>query len=78
MCPRSVSEETPVPAAGNTRVELPVPPVLCPFPLSYDEEAARRADEGILAWAGSLGLPPERRTELAGLCPHCRDGGSAR
>ncbi|WP_461018202.1 terpene synthase family protein [Streptomyces daliensis] len=47
-------------------MELPVPPVLCPFPFSYDEEAARRADEGILAWAGSLGLPPERRTELAG------------
>ncbi|WP_405815112.1 terpene synthase [Streptomyces sp. NBC_01390] len=43
-----------------------VPSVLCPFPVMYNEPAARRADEDIVAWALSLDLFPGQRAELNG------------
>ncbi|MGY4739606.1 terpene synthase family protein [Streptomyces sp. ATMOS53] len=46
--------------------ELSVPSVLCPFPVTYDESAARKADDDIVAWALSLDLFPGQRNELDG------------
>ncbi|SED04836.1 2-methylisoborneol synthase [Streptomyces sp. 3213] len=46
--------------------ELSVPSVLCPFPVTYDERAADRADAEITAWALGLDLFPGQRSELDG------------
>ncbi|WP_329548666.1 MULTISPECIES: terpene synthase [unclassified Streptomyces] len=52
--------------SNNSARELSVPSVLCPFPVTCDETAARKADEEIVAWALSLDLFPGQRTELNG------------
>ncbi|WP_256252061.1 terpene synthase [Streptomyces sp. yr375] len=46
--------------------ELSVPSVLCPFPVTYDEAAAAKADDEIVSWALGLDLFPGQRSELSG------------
>src|SRR5215470_17330271 len=41
-----------------------IPPVFCPFPLTFDRQAARAADQQVTAWIERMGLFEGQRAEV--------------
>lgn len=51
-------------SANSARRETPIPPLYCPPPLRDDPALAAAVNDGILAWAGDIGLYEGRLEEL--------------